>query len=351
MNTETFLVECGALTIEIFLTYLTYKLYKTNANCLQSLKEVQCFELDNELHKKVQEKNGVVQYAAISGNVKAVSLPLRSQYLPYLQGVIRERITREHKVRWSPFLRIWSSANHNIQHTTNYVPFALCSKMGGLFKKQVSVEVVEPLLGQELVLLAVYDEFTSHQDTIGDAVFGFFRGERTIGLQEIERMLCENESLTVVGKLVFENNKLQVKPPDKGLTYFVTPLTLESLTNKINASTRVFKVATIVLSAATVALAAYVLRHAFSEVKRKLIRSRELKRLEEQRRSRRMADESRKEQNVNIPKCVVCLEFPVEVLILECGHACLCYSCSEHVKRQCPVCREPIVRTVPTFWP
>lgn len=353
MDVEPFIIECAGLTIQVFLSYLIYRLYKTNAACLKSLKAAQCFELDDELQKSVEKSDGVVKYAAISGGIKALTSPLKSQYLPYLQGVIREKVTREHKVRWSPILRVWSSADRNLQHSIQSIPFALCSKsyLRNLFKKQILVEVVEPLAGQELVLPSVYDEFTSHQNSIGDAVFGFFRGERTIGLQEIERMLCENETLTVVGKLVVENNKLTIKPPDKGFVYFVTPLTMESLIDKISATTKVCKVMSIIMGTVCVGLFVYVSKHAFTKIKKRINRDRELKRLEEQRRLRRILDTSRKEQGSNVPKCVVCLEYPVEVLLLECGHACLCYSCSEQVKTLCPVCRNPIERTVPTFWP
>lgn len=234
--------------------------------------------------------------------------------------------------------------------TVNYVPFAICAKSGSLFKKTISVEVLEPLEAKELLVPTVYDEFTCHHDSIGDAVFGVIRGEKTLGIQEVERLLCENETLTAVGKLVIENNKLKIKPPDKDLTYFLTPLSLESLINKINICAKVYKVTTIIMGAIGMAFFVYFSKRAFSEIKRKINQSRERKRWEEERRLRRMADKTRK-QDANLPKCVVCLDNPIEILILECGHACLCYNCSEQVQDLCPYCRKPIKRKVSAYWP
>lgn len=350
MDTENLLVKCTALTIEVCATWLFYRQYKTHAECLKSLKEAQNLELDTELRKNVENNNGVIKYAAVSGKIQALTPPLRSQYVPYLSGVIREKITIERKVKWNPFLGIWGSANNDLLQTVNSVPFALCGKTFNLFKKKVSVEVVEPLTAQELVIPTVYDKFQCHHDSIGDAVFGVFRGEKTLGIQEIERLLCENETLTAVGKLVIENNKLKIKPPEEDLTYFLTPLSLESLISKVNFTTKVFKVISIVLGTVSLAFFIYFTRLAFVEIKQRIVRQREKKKWEEERRLRRMADKSRKAHDINMPKCIVCLDNPIEIILLECGHLCLCYDCSEHIRNLCPVCRNPIARTVSAFW-
>ena len=64
-------------------------------------------ELDSVLKKAVEENNGVMKYVAISGKIQALTAPLRSQFVPHLSGVIREKITVERKVKWNPFLGIW----------------------------------------------------------------------------------------------------------------------------------------------------------------------------------------------------------------------------------------------------
>lgn len=242
------------------------------------------------------------------------------------------------------------SSNSNLLQTFNSVPFALCSKPLNVFKKRISVEVAEPLTAQELFIPTVYDEFQCHHDTFGDTVFDIFRGEKTLGIQEIEKLLCEDETLLAVGKLVIENNKLKMKPPDEGLTYFLTPLSLESLINRINFTTKFYKVSAVILGTLSLVSLIYLSRFAFSEVKRRINHRREKKKYEEERRIRRMADKFRNDHDGEVPKCIVCLDNPIEVILLECGHLCLCYDCSEHIQNQCPVCRNPITRTVSAFW-
>jgi hypothetical protein len=51
--------------------------------------------------------------------------------------------------------------------------------------------------------------------------------------------------------------------------------------------------------------------------------------------------------------CVVCFDAPKDHLIVPCGHQCVCAGCAEQLTNTrtptCPVCREPIQRTVKVF--
>lgn len=40
--------------------------------------------------------------------------------------------------------------------------------------------------------------------------------------------------------------------------------------------------------------------------------------------------------------CVVCRSNPREIILLSCGHVCLCEDCAEGIITQCPVCRASI---------
>lgn len=40
--------------------------------------------------------------------------------------------------------------------------------------------------------------------------------------------------------------------------------------------------------------------------------------------------------------CVVCRSNPREIILLDCGHVCLCEDCSEGITGGCPMCRAPI---------
>ena len=48
--------------------------------------------------------------------------------------------------------------------------------------------------------------------------------------------------------------------------------------------------------------------------------------------------------------CVVCEDGPADYALLMCGHRCLCVDCVKHFEpgggRDCPLCRQPIERTM-----
>jgi len=47
-------------------------------------------------------------------------------------------------------------------------------------------------------------------------------------------------------------------------------------------------------------------------------------------------------------QCVICFENPKDTVLLECAHRCVCSVCSSLIK-ECPICRQPIVRVVRLF--
>lgn len=80
-------------------------------------------------------------------------------------------------------------------------------------------------------------------------------------------------------------------------------------------------------------------------IARRYWREREEERLKEELRLR--LAESRKERRQRVRDyelredqlCVVCRERPREIIILPCGHVCLCEDCSIDINERCPVCR------------
>lgn len=43
--------------------------------------------------------------------------------------------------------------------------------------------------------------------------------------------------------------------------------------------------------------------------------------------------------------CIICLSNPREVILLDCGHVCLCADCVSKVDGTCPVCRSHFTST------
>lgn len=82
-----------------------------------------------------------------------------------------------------------------------------------------------------------------------------------------------------------------------------------------------------------------------------------LRKRREKKEMQRRLDESRRlrRQNVrdnDLPenmRCVVCQESPREVILLPCGHLCLCEDCSAKLSSNCPVCRSQISNRAAAF--
>ena len=64
------------------------------------------------------------------------------------------------------------------------------------------------------------------------------------------------------------------------------------------------------------------------------------KSLEESRKERRqrVRDKDLREDQI----CVVCRTNPREIILLPCGHVCLCEDCSMDISTDCPLCRNRI---------
>ena len=46
--------------------------------------------------------------------------------------------------------------------------------------------------------------------------------------------------------------------------------------------------------------------------------------------------------------CKICMDNPVDCVMLECGHMCTCTTCGKQMA-ECPICRQYVVRVVRTF--
>lgn len=71
-------------------------------------------------------------------------------------------------------------------------------------------------------------------------------------------------------------------------------------------------------------------------------------------RASRLWEEHRKSRETNIETmddetlCKVCLDAPIECVILECGHMACCINCGKQMS-ECPICRQYVVRVVRFF--
>ncbi|KAL3215392.1 hypothetical protein MRX96_034108 [Rhipicephalus microplus] len=121
-----------------------------------------------------------------------------------------------------------------------------------------------------------------------------------------------------------------------------------ALVSKLRSELSVLRVVSFVLGCTALGLSCYLVftwwkaRQALAQQKKDSMRR------EEARKERRKLN---RETSSEVPCCVICRTNPVEVMVLECGHVCLCTDCSELVSGNCPMCRSPIKRIVAAFLP
>jgi len=62
--------------------------------------------------------------------------------------------------------------------------------------------------------------------------------------------------------------------------------------------------------------------------------------------SQRSSENKSPSFNSNDGKCVICYDQKANVLLVDCGHLTICFSCSEKLQVYvCPSCRTPIAKT------
>lgn len=335
-------LELSCLAVDALFLGIFLKIYREKYKNLEALKNASEVKIDKRLKKILESK--AIPYAVVRGTVYASFKPIPSQFVPGVAGVIQESAVVEHKIQWNPFSRFWSVAQQEIQSFKNSVPFHISNNA---IWNNVKIEVMDPLTASEVNLLTIYDKFTPKTDTFGEFVWSWFRGERSKGFQVTEQMLMEGTTLTGIGELYLEGNTIKLRSPLK-LTYYLTNMTKEGLIKKLEKESHIFRALSICFGILGAYLFMGTVRTWFNNRRKK----RNAARYEEERRQRRRMARNNDDLHspVATPVCVVCLSNPVEVLIIDCGHLCLCVDCCDQV-RSCPICRGSIASTVGAFLP
>ena len=216
------------------------------------------------------------------------------------------------------------------------VPFALSNK--GIF-----VTVMEPLLAEKLQLKVTHDKFEPVFSSVADSLVQWATGDKTKGFQTVEEMLPVGTTLTGIGEISLVSDGIKIGPPKSGLTYYLSQLTIDAIIRQLQSGKRIWKIISAIFACGSgilflVSLYFYIKRRRDRQIEDDLIR--------------------RMQEDVTViaegeafdPQgaCVVCMDRPRNVVILDCGHICCCLECARQVNN-CPVCRRPIARLVPTY--
>ncbi|XP_040078734.1 mitochondrial ubiquitin ligase activator of NFKB 1-like [Ixodes scapularis] len=328
---------------------LIYKIYRSKTKNFEAVQTARQFDIDSHLVQKLREEypDGKAVHAVVRGQVKSLGDTLKSRHIRSAKAVIQECVLTEHKIQWSPFSRFWSHTQREIQRVINYVPFALASRHSG-----ATVEVVDPLECEDVPVQCVYENFIPNREGLSGVLFGWLRGEQTKGIEEQEMLLEEGATLTGFGTLATEKgtDAVRLMPPADGSCYYLTHLSHPALVSKLKSEVDVLRVACFVFGFTAAGLSVYILLSWWQRRQRRIQEMKDATRREEAKKERRKQTRDAAVAS-EYPNCVICLSNPVEVMMLECGHVCVCTDCAEQVRDTCPVCRAPIARSVAAFLP
>ncbi|XP_066252969.1 mitochondrial E3 ubiquitin protein ligase 1-like [Euwallacea similis] len=337
-----YIIELIALGIDSMVLITSLRQYCKKSSSLSMISSAPTITVDKKLKQSIKtQPDAKLPYIAIRGAVKSIGVPIISGNNPKVSGVIQCLKIKEHVVQRSSS-GFWSDSERTIQEVHNVIPF-------GLESKGIVVEVVDPLIAEYLDMEVISDTFTPTVPSMMDHIWGFFSGFRQRGVQSTEKMLREGTLMTGIGELVYEQDgSFKLQSPSNGGLYYLTSLPVASLQKKLEASKRNYGILALVCTAIGAVIAGIVIRKYLKQ--QKLLKDEEERRsLREETRKRNRRSTRTKDQLSDTQLCVVCRSNPIEVILLPCGHVCLCEDCSDDISSLCPICRAVIEQKAPAY--
>eukprot|EP00116_Pleurobrachia_bachei_P007511 sb/3467773/ len=274
-----------------------------------------------------------ISLVSVTGRVSSIEGggDLPSKYLDNVRGVMVENRTIEHKKEWSAFLQKWEDDEHVISVVRKHTHFVLNDGVNSVRVLGAPQSHLDPLQ-------VVYDKFepVEERNAVGD-LFSFIVGSRLKGHQYVERMLPVNTILTAVGTVKLSDNSFVIEPPTSS-PYILSRQTLPEVLQDLKDATWTPKVAMVIFGGISLSVLGYM-------------GWKQLCRWKEKRRRERLVEEmERMRENGGSQSecCVVCLDNPRGVVLIPCGHVCMCILCADNMDT-CPVCRGQIEQIVRTF--
>ncbi len=237
-----------------------------------------------------------------------------------------------------------------IQDQINSCPFQIQNPA-----TQFSVDVSEPLAADFILdsMQLTHDQYEPTKDSLISRSMDRFFGEITKGYQKTEHMLEVGVHMLGIGRLSLDSKRVVLEPPAEGdRSYILTTMSKNNVIQHLKSDAKSLRVLLWVLGLAGVGLLSYYLYRKLRTHWERLKFTRMFHRIQRQHQeaSRQSSDDASGQPDSANP-CVVCLTNPREVIVLECGHVCLCTRCAERLPqpRMCPICRQPIDRFVAAF--
>ncbi|KAI4494190.1 hypothetical protein M0802_009059 [Mischocyttarus mexicanus] len=334
--------ELITLGIDSIIFGICLKQYLYCKNAITAVKKADFYEVSSSLEEAVTNSlDSKIGYIAVRGTVKSLGKPLHSINQKDITGVLQKLSIKEHVVARTT-AGFWSNQERTMQKIYNTVPFVLQNN-------RYKVEVHDPLSADILDMDVISDYFEPNVSSFSDHLWGFFTGVRQRGLQSTEEMLREGVVITGIGEisLVKKQNSLILQPPTNGSPFYLTTMSITSLLKKLDERKRTYKWLCFIFGAIIFLLSGVVARRFWKTRQERRSAEQLRENLAESRRQRRqfVRDTDLREDQL----CVVCRSNPREIILLPCGHVCLCEDCANDIVDQCPICREKIAQKAAAY--
>ncbi|KAB0795590.1 hypothetical protein PPYR_12429 [Photinus pyralis] len=330
-----YLVEIIALTIDSVCLVGYYVNYLKTKNSITLIENSPVLEINKNLPKIVNKQPGqIIPYVAIRGTVQPIGDPIISNNNLKVAGVLQLLTIKEHIIQRGA-TGYWSEHEKVIQTVQNVMPFVIESH-------GYNVEVVDALSADILDLDVISNVFTPTVPKLVDHIWGFFTGFRQRGVQTTEEMLRKGTVITGIGELIISEDKggVRLQPPRDGSPFYLTNMSITSLLKKLDEQQRTYRLFCILFGTIGIVVGGLIIRRYLRNRSQWMESERKKKERESIRKERRRR--VRGDELSDSQLCVVCKVNPKEVILLPCGHVCLCEDCSEEITDLCPICREVI---------
>lgn len=338
------MVEAVCLGASVLLSSVCFYKYRKSRREVEKLDDAPHFSIDGNLKNILYVSPGkCLQYAVVEGSVQATAEPLMSQFQKDTVGVLQRFMLREHRLLWNGLSHTWTDSERVLFLRENAVPFVLTGVDG------TSIKVVNPLQASGAHMEITYERFHQSNYGLGDILGQYLSGEKLKGQLETEEMLKVGTTLTGIGKLVLgRDGSMSLEPPSNSAQYFLSIADFDTLRESQASVAGRWKTLALISAVTGAVLLLWLARRYYHH--RKLQRDREEARRDFENAARvRVPPDLETDEEVE-NACLICLGQPRNCILLDCGHVCICFRCSEALpQRRCPICMQNISRVIPIY--
>jgi len=358
-----FVPEIICMGIDIVICGALYKGYCSANKYISDLTQAPQICIDDTLRSQVENhplsrlsedgETVILPFAVVRGDVAPLGKAVYSSHATQMvTGVIQSVVFMEHKRNLSR-TGFWFDSERVIHQFTNDAPFCLTNPQESVFTLvRPHIEVADWNEASRIDLDTVYDQFEPAVTGLSSHLWGWVTGDMQKGVQKTEMMLTKGTTLTGVGELAVNQYGVKLQPPSDGRSYYLVKNSVKSLIKELEGGKNALKIFLWVFGSVGTFLFALTAYRYYNKYLLEKVAANNQENLDSIRAERLRRNNERNEEIPEHAQCVVCLGAEREVILLNCGHVCVCADCAGEIIRNghnCPVCRGAIERIMPAY--